>query len=281
MSLEEFFSRLRARIFHFLNSENRSTRIFSRFVALVCAGFIVATIAPTIADELSASPESIETTPAPQPVASGEPTATPEVTPTGEATSSPSPSAEPEIIRPSIAVSSPTPAVESSDSATVVEEPPGPLAEQPQYTLRIPTSQAVDPRAKSYLLPHIYAQTADPSVITLACISGSRVSFDALQKKSQQTDLEGPDLIVGDRSGQVLIAGPSARVMNLINSYGGLVLFSDSSAIAGRSAFFQFVALNKPSLDPSFCAASRANAVLSLRALSLAQSTVKGGGTLK
>ena len=281
MSLEEFFSRLRARIFHFLNSEKRSTRLFSRFVALVCASFIVATIAPTIADELSASPETAEATSTPQPVVSAEPTVTPEVTPTPEASTSPSPSAEPEIIRPSIAISSPTPAAESSDSATVVEEPLGPLAEQPRYTLRIPTSQAVDPRAKSYLLPHIYAQTDDPSVVTLACISGAGISIDAMQKKSQQTDVEGPDFIAGDRSGQVLIAGPSARVMNLINSYGGLVLFSESSAIAGRSAFFQFVALNKPSLDPSFCAASRANASVLLRALSLEQSTVKGGGTLK
>ncbi len=281
MSLEEFFSRLRARIFHFLNSEKRSTRIFSRLVALVCAGFIVATIAPTIADELSAAPETVEATATPEPTPSTEPSATPEPSLSVESTASPSPSAEPEIIRPSIAVSSPAPVAESSDSATVVEEPPGPLAEQPRYTLRIPTSQAVDPRAKSYFLPHIYSQTADPSVITLACISGTGISLDAMQKKSQQTDLEGPDFIAGDRSGQVLIAGPSARVMNLINSYGGLVLYSDSSAIAGRSAFFQFVALNKPSLNPSFCSASRANAVVTLRALSLAQSTVKGSGTLK
>ncbi len=282
MSVAEFFDRLRARLYELFQSEKRSTRLFSRLVAVVCAGLIFATVAPTIADELTGTPE-VSQSPAPEVVAES-PTASPEpevsASPTPSVSDSPSPEAT--VTRPVIPTGSPTPLPESTDSETaVIEEEPAPLEVQPRYNLRMPTTAAIDPRAKSYLMPHIVAQPEDLTVPTLACISGSALAFDIMQKQSSQTFLEGPDYITGDRSSFILVAGAAARVINLINSYSGLVAYSDSTGIAGRPITIRLVALNKVALDPTFCSAARSSGTTFLRPLELSQSTVKGGGTLK
>jgi len=286
MSLAEFFDRLRARLHELFQSEKRSTRLFSRLVAALCAGLIFATVAPTIADELTGEPESSQS-PAPEVVAES-PTATPEPevsespspSPTPSASDSPSP--EPSVTRPVIPTGSPTPLPESTDSETAeIEIEPAPLEIQPRYNLRMPATVAIDPRAKSYLMPQIFAQPEDATVATLACISGSALSFDIMQKSSRQTFLEGPDYVSGDRSGMLLVAGSASRVINLINSYSGLVAYSDTTGIAGRPITISLVALNKVALDPTFCSAARSSGTTLLRPLGLSQSTVKGGGTLK
>lgn len=284
MSAAEFFDRLRARLHELFQSEKRSTRLFSRLVALVCAGLIFATVAPTIADELTGEAETSQS-PAPEvvvesPTASPEPEVSESPSPTPSASDSPSP--EPSVTRPVIPTGSPTPLPESTDSQTaVIEEEPAPLEVQPRFNLRMPATVAIDPRAKSYLMPHIVAQPEDPAVATLACISGSALAFDIMQKQSSQTFLEGPDYITGDRSNFILVAGTAARVINLINSYSGLVAYSDTTGIAGRPITIRLVALNKVALDPTFCSAARSIGTTLLRPLELSQSTVKGGGTLK
>jgi hypothetical protein len=283
MSVAEFFDRLRARLNELFQSEKRSTRLFSRLVAVVCAGLIFATIAPTIADELTGEPAASQS-PAPQEVVVESPTASPEpevsASPSPSVSDSPSPEAT--VTRPVIPTGSPTPLEESTDSETAeIEIEPAPLEIQPRYNLRMPATVAIDPRAKSYLMPHIVAQPEDSTVPTLACISGSALAFDIMQKQSSQTFLEGPDYITGDRSSFILVAGTAARVINLINSYSGLVAYSDSTGIAGRPITIRLVALNKVALDPTFCSAARSSGTTLLRPLELSQSTVKGGGTLK
>jgi hypothetical protein len=275
MSFEEFIERLKARISAFFNSENKFVRLAARLGSLVLFAVVVSTIAPTIADELNTSPPEVvqpaEPAPAPTPT-----TTEVEATPTPSA----SPTPEAEITRPAIASTSPTPLAESGESVTVKDEPPAPLEIQPKYVLRIPNSVAVDPRARSYYLPHIYA-AADGAEFTMACISGAGVTFDSRAKQSSQNSDEGRDLIMGDQSGFLLISSTTARTVNLINSYTGLLVSSANGGLANKALTMRFVAVTAPVVDPTFCSAAKSSATTAFRPLGLEQSTVKGGGKLK
>lgn len=276
MSFEEFIERLKARISDFFNSENKFVRLAARLGSLALFAVVVSTIAPTIADELSSSSEIVQ--PAQQAPA---PTPTPtevEVTPTPTPSASPTPEAE--ITRPAIASTSPTPLAESGETVTVKDEPPAPLEIQPKYVLRIPNSVAVDPRARSYYLPQIYA-AADGAEFTMACISGAGVTFDSREKQSSQNSDEGRDLIMGDQSGFLLISSTTARTVNLINSYTGLLVSSANGGLANKALTMRFVAVTAPVVDPTFCSAAQSSASTAFRPLGLEQSTVKGGGKLK
>ena len=275
MSFEEFIERLKARISDFFNSENKFVRLAARLGSLVLFAVVVSTIAPTIADELNTSPPEVvqpaEPAPAPTPT-----TTEVEATPTPSA----SPTPEAEITRPAIASTSPTPLAESGESVTVKDEPPAPLEIQPKYVLRIPNSVAVDPRARSYYLPHIYA-AADGAQFTMACISGAGVTFDSRNKQSSQNSDEGKDLVMGDQSGLLLISSTTARVVNLINSYTGLLVSSANGGLANKALTMRFLAVTAPVVDPTFCSAAKSSAATAFRPLGLEQSTVKGGGKLK
>ena len=276
MSFDEFIYRLKDRFAGYFNSENKFIRLASRLASLAIFAAVISTIAPTIADELSSSSEIVETSePAPvQEPIEAEPSETPAPSQT------PSPEPEAQIDRPEIENSSPSPLAEPSESATVVEIIPEPLENQPRYTLRIPQSVAVDPRAKSYYLAHIYAG-AESTQYTLACISGAGLSFDIRSKLTAQNSDEGRDLISGDQSGFLLISGNTARVVNLINSQAGLLISSTSGSLPNKVATMRFIALTAPSIDPTFCSAAQSTANTVIRPLSLEQSTVKGGGRLK
>ena len=275
MSFEEFIERLKARISAFFNSENKFVRLAARLGSLALFAVVVSTIAPTIADELSSSPEVVQQTAQPAPAPAPSPTEV-EATPTPSA----SPTPEAQITRPAIASTSPTPLAESSESVTVKDEPPAPLEIQPKYVLRIPNSVAVDPRARSYYLPHIYA-AADGAQFTMACISGAGVTFDSRNKQSSQNSDEGKDLVMGDQSGFLLISSTTARVVNLINSYTGLLVSSANGGLANKALTMRFVAVSAPVVDPTFCSAAKSSAATAFRPLGLEQSTVKGGGKLK
>jgi hypothetical protein len=275
MSFEEFIERLKARISDFFNSENKFVRLAARLGSLALFAVVVSTIAPTIADELSSSPEVVQQPAQPAPAPTPSPTEV-EATPTPSA----SPTPEAQITRPAIASTSPTPLAESSESVTVKDEPPAPLEIQPKYVLRIPNSVAVDPRARSYYLPHIYA-AADGAQFTMACISGAGVTFDSRNKQSSQNSDEGKDLVMGDQSGFLLISSTTARVVNLINSYTGLLVSSANGGLANKALTMRFVAVTAPVVDPTFCSAAKSSAATAFRPLGLEQSTVKGGGKLK
>ena len=275
MSFEEFIERLKARISAFFNSENKFVRLAARLGSLALFAAVVSTIAPTIADELSSSPEVVQQTAQPAPAPAPSPTEV-EATPTPSA----SPTPEAQITRPAIASTSPTPLAESSESVTVKDEPPAPLEIQPKYVLRIPNSVAVDPRARSYYLPHIYA-AADGAQFTMACISGAGITFDSRNKQSSQNSDEGKDLVMGDQSGFLLISSTTARVVNLINSYTGLLVSSANGGLANKALTMRFVAVTAPVVDPTFCSAAKSSAATAFRPLGLEQSTVKGGGKLK
>jgi hypothetical protein len=275
MSFEEFIERLKARISDFFNSENKFVRLAARLGSLALFAVVVSTIAPTIADELSSSPEVVQQPAQPAPAPTPSPTEV-EATPTPSA----SPTPEAQITRPAIASTSPTPLAESGESVTVKDEPPAPLEIQPKYVLRIPNSVAVDPRAHSYYLPHIFA-AADGAQFTMACISGAGITFDSRNKQSSQNSDEGKDLVMGDQSGLLLISSTTARVVNLINSYTGLLVSSANGGLANKALTMRFLAVTAPVVDPTFCSAAKSSAATAFRPLGLEQSTVKGGGKLK
>jgi hypothetical protein len=279
MSMDELIDRLRYRFNDYWHSEKRSVKIISRLLAFTLFAAVISTIAPTLADELSTDPQMLE--PVVQVQESSTVTITPE-TPTA----SPAPSAtftpEPTVSRPPVAESSQSPLPESTDSATV-EGPGVPLEIQPKYVVKVPASGAIDPRATTYFLPHIYAGSSDPSAeFTMVCVSGtSGMKFDALQKGVANSSNEGGDLISGDQTGVVVISAETNRLVNLINSYNGLFISTWSGGLSGRSLTLRFVAVTKPVVDPAYCGAAKSGAVMTLRPLGLDLSTVKGGGRLK
>ncbi|CAB4616267.1 MAG: hypothetical protein F2602_00380 [Actinobacteria bacterium] len=281
MSLDELINRVRYRLDGYFHSEKRSVKFLARFLAFTLFAAVISTIAPTLADELADDPSMM------QPVASDETTTTVTISPTETSTASPTPdptfSPEPEISRPAITNSSaePLPEGESSESATA--NGPGVALEiQPRYILKIPATGGIDPRATTYFLPLIYAANEDPEVeFTMVCISAPAVRFDLGAKGVANNSIEGEELITGDQSGQLIISAKTNRVINLINSVGGLFLSSNSGGLAGRSLTFRFVAVTKPVADPAICSAAQSGAITTVRALGLDLSTVKGGGKLK
>jgi hypothetical protein len=281
MPLEELINRVRYRLDGYFHSEKRSVKFLARFLAFTLFAAVISTIAPTLADELADDPSMM------QPVTAEQTTSTVTISPTETETASPTPnptfSPEPEISRPAITNSSaePLPEGESSDSATA-NGPGVPLEIQPRYILKIPATGGIDPRATTYFLPLIYGANEDPEVeFTMVCISAPAVRFDLGAKGSANNSIEGNELITGDQSGQLIISAKTNRVINLINSVGGLFLSSDSGGLAGRSLTFRFVAVSKPVADPAYCSAAKSGAITTVRALGLDLSTVKGGGKLK
>jgi hypothetical protein len=280
MSFDELVDRLRDRFFSYWRSEKRSVKLISRLLALTLFGAIISTIAPTLADELSTDPGMLE--PVVQSVESSTTTITIEETATATPTASPSQSPEPLISRPPMTPTNPEPLDETGESATV-EAAAEPLAIQPKYTVRVPPTGAIDPRAMTYFLPHIFASQDDPEVeYTMICVRGSAgMRFDAMQKGVASNSNEGLERLFGDQSGFVVISAETNRAVNLLNSYQGLFISSLSGGLSGRSLSLDFVAVNKPVADPAFCAAARSGATMTLRPLGLDLSTVKGGGKLK
>ncbi len=277
--MDELIDRLRYRFNDYWHSEKRSVKIISRLLAFTLFAAVISTIAPTLADELSSDPQMLE------PVVQFQESTTVTITPETP-TASPSPTAsftpEPVISRPPVTQSSESPLAESSDSATA-EGPGLPLEVQPKYVVKVPASGAIDPRATTYFLPHIYAATSDPGVeFTMVCINGtSGMKFDALQKGAPNNAIEGNELIFGDQTGLVILSAETNRLVNLINSYNGLFISTWSGGLSGRSLTLRFIAVTKPVTDPTYCGAAKSGAVMTLRPLGLDLSTVKGGGTLK
>ncbi len=276
--MDELIYRLKDRFYEYWNSEKRSVKVLSRFLAFTLFAAVISTIAPTLADELSTDPQMLE------PVVQVQESSTVTIVETVTASAIPTATFTPEpvVSRPPVVESTQSPLPESSDSATV-EGPGVPLEIQPKYVVKVPASGAIDPRATTYFLPHIYAAVSDPDVeFSMVCINGtSGMKFDALQKGVPNNSEEGTELIFGDQTGLVLISAETNRLVNLINSYNGLFISTWSGGLSGRSLTLRFIAVTKPVVDPAYCGAAKSGAVMSLRPLGLQLSTVKGGGNLK
>lgn len=279
MRFDDFIDGVIDRLRALLQSENRTIRFTSRLIALGVAASIITIIVPSLASELSSPPQIIESPIGPNPAPVDSETAQQLQAPESSSVSS---SPSPDIQRPPISPSNPSPLAESTESATATELPPQPLTVQPVYTMRIPSTLKIDPRAKSDFFPQLFAATGVDTQTTMACISSpSNLIFDIGDKQSSQKGPSGQALVLGDRTGQVLISGTTARVINIINSGMGLLATAPAGGIANKSVLFQFVAVTKPVTDPGLCARARSVASTEFRALDLTESTVKGHGTLK
>ena len=256
MSFAEFRYRLQDRFNEFWHSEKRSVKAISRLLAFTLFAAVVTTIAPTLADELSTNPQMLE------PVAQVSESSTTTIAIEETATASPTPSAtfssDPVFSPAPVAQSTQTPLPESSDSATSTGVG-YPFEIQPRYIVKVPPTGAIDPRAATYFLPHIYASVSDPKVdFTMVCINGtSGMKFDALKKGVPNNADEGNELIYGDQTGLLVISAETNRLINLINSFNGLFISTWAGGLSGRSLTLRFVAVTNPVADPALCSAAK------------------------
>jgi hypothetical protein len=280
MSVEELIDRLKYRFNDYWYSEKRSVKLLARALAFTLFAAVVSTIAPTLADELSSDPQMLEPVVQTSDSTTSTITIAETVTPTPSATATFTP--DPVVSRPPVANPSESALPESSDSATV-DLPGAPLEIQPKYIVKVPSTGALDPRATTYFLPHIYAASMDPDTqYSMICINGtSGTRFDALQKGVPNNSVEGNELVAGDQTGMLVISAETNRAVNLFNSYNGMFLTTWGGGLSGRSLTIRIVAVTKPVANPEFCSAAKSGAVMTLRPLGLDLSTVKGGGVLK
>ena len=274
---EDFWFRFRRSSHDLFYGERTSVRIFSRLVLLTFAAGLIATVAPSVADILTQDdpgPVSTYVEPTPEPAADASTAASPslEASPTETATvQSPEPTPEYSV------------APASSDTATVepIIEADAPLKPQPNYTIKIPDTFAIDPRANSYFIPSIYLSG---SKFTLVCINGNGINFDLANKRiSDDRSDTNTVMVLGDGGPNLRIAGRTAEVLSVINSGGGLFAFTNNGGLRDRNGFISVVATNKATIDSAFCGkASSANTKgLAFRGLGLQVDTKKGSGRLK
>jgi hypothetical protein len=274
---EDFWFRFRRSFHDLFYGERTSVRIFSRLVLLTFVAGLIATVAPSVADVLTQDdpgPVSTYVEPTPEPAvdASTAASPSPEASPTETATvQSPEPTPE-YLVAPA-----------SSDTATVepIIEADAPLKPQPNYTIKIPDTFAIDPRANSYFIPSIYLSG---SKFTLVCINGNGINFDLANKRiSDDRSDTNTVMVLGDGGPNLRIAGRTAEVLSVINSGGGLFAFTNNGGLRDRNGFISVVATNKATIDSAFCGkASSANTKgLAFRGLGLQVDTKKGSGRLK
>ena len=274
---EDFWFRFRRSFYDLFYGERTSVRLLSRLVLLTFVAGLIATVAPSVAEVLTQDdPGPVSTYVEPTPEASTE--ATPSESPSPDSSTTETATAQSPEPTPEYSV-----APASSDSATVEPkiEADAPLSPQPKYTLKVPSTLAIDPRANSYFVPSIYISG---SKYTLVCINGSGINFDLANKRiSDDASDTRTVMVLGDGGPALRIAGRTAEVLSVINSGNGLFAYSNSGGLRDRSASISVVATNKATIDSAFCGdASSANSkVFTFRALGLQVDTKKGSGRLK
>lgn len=239
-------------------AEVRTRRRLRALALLLSAGLVVSQVFPTLAENISGTPQGNGETTTVTTVASDETaTVTTESQNESEASSDGegNPEAEPEP--------SPPP------------PPPPPFATSSQDMLiTMPASVRVDPRATNVFMP----QSSFYSFNTLmACISSSTLRFDLGQIGAVDDSQGDGFMLIGDRTNNVIISGYPMLVSSLINSEKGLRIFRDSGAIGGQVAVFRFVDISEPALDEMLCGDGEAgnNRYLQVVPLGLTQNITK------
>lgn len=277
MGSEDFWFRFRRSFYDLFYGERASVRIFSRLVLLTFFAGLLATVAPTVANVLTQEdpgPVSTYVEPTPEPSAETSTVATP----SPEATNSETATAESPEPTPQYSVA---PAQSDSKTAEPIIEADAPLSPQPKYTLKIPETFAIDPRANSYFIPGIYLTG---SKFTLVCINGNGINFDLANKRvSDDASDTRTVMVLGDGGSNLRIAGRTAEVLSVINSGGGLFAYTNSGGLRDRSGFVSVIATNKATIDSAFCGAASAgnSKAFVFRGLGLQVDTKKGSGRLK
>ena len=288
MNREDFWFRFRRSFHDLFYGERTSVRIFSRLVLLTFFAGLIATVAPTVADVLTQQdpgPVStyVEPIPAPPADTGTAQSPPPQEPPTSESATAQAPEPTPQYSVAPAKSDTPTAAPAKSDTPTVapIVEVDAPLNPQPKYTLKVPATFAIDPRANSYFLPSIYLVG---SRFTLVCINGNGINFDVANKRANDDAFDTRTVMVlGDGGPSLRIAGRTADVAAFINSAGGLFAYTNSGGLRDRSGSVSVIATNRATINSSFCGAavSGNSSTFAFRALGLQVDTKKGSGRLK
>ena len=219
------------------DNPSRAKTLALRLLLLIAVALFLAKVGPTLADELSGgTPDPIQS-----PVASASPSPSETSTPTA----SPDPTASADVS----STPSPTSSASASPTASVSATPTPHAATSQSLTIRIPVSLRADPRAKMLKFPKIEISGA-PKI--LFCANSPGLTLDVYQKNSAQEIFNGEGLIFGDTTDSLIMSGPTEKVLNVINSYGGLSI-SAPGVIAGNSALFRVVSISDATVDPRLC----------------------------
>lgn len=184
-----------------------------------------------------------------------------------------------------LAISEPTTSA-TPNSSSVSSSPtpsPSPTVLPPnlqKYSLGIPSSVLVDPRAQTVYFPEIELQG---TTSTLVCISSDYGQIDINQRNVIDNSAIGTLKISGDASNDVMISGPASIIASAINGNGGLALYSYSRPISKIVITFQVVAVSEPVLNSSFCgtATSENTKRTQIKALGINLDTKKGSIPLR
>jgi len=242
LMLTERLIDLLERSFNFTFSSHAIRRIslLVRLLLIFTFTVVLFRLAPTMADELTPSPDiEIASTPSSD---SQEPSTT---------------SPEPQSSQNHIPVPVPTeepiaPVPSSSPSPSTSSTPPPPIAIANQIMqLRVPSSLLVDPRARTAGISELFI--AGPQHL-LVCISGTSTLADVYLKNFADADFGGQTLVSGDRTSNVRITGTVDQVLAILNSAQGMRVTSPFGTLGGQNIIFRFIATSAPTLESSLCA---------------------------
>lgn len=257
MSLNEIGYRIKDRFLSLLNDERKFVKLFSRLGFLGLFAAIIVVVAPTSAEE---------TTPEPTP----SPTEIIDTTTATVDTSTPTPYASP--------ISVDTSTIAETLTVLSIKETTTPLSVQPKFSIKVPATLTIDPRATTKYLPSI---NFSGSEFVLACITGNNVNLDISGKRSISDSAGSGHIIVGDMTSALFVSGKTADVLNLINSENGLFAYASSGGLSDRSISIELVAMTYPGVKRTFCDSAKSAATLTFRSMGLELGTVKSGITLK
>lgn len=216
-------------------------KLLKRVILLVCVGFVVSQMLPSLADQLTPDP-TVESAPA---VASPSPTSSESASPSP----SPSSSAEPSPDITYLESESPTAKAKIIDSASLF--------------FKTPNSLQVDPRAKSVRMDSFALGGAE---IVLVCANSNRANISL----SAASDI----LVNGEGTRSLIISGSAPKVLSALTAGHGLTLNSQSR-ISEATLTFQVSAVNKPSIDPDLCVPSQITRPVAISALGVDLGIVK------
>jgi len=257
MSLAEIGYRIKERCLSLINDDRKFVKLISRLGFLGLFAAIIVIVAPTSAEETSPDPAPIPT----------------EIIDTTTAivdTSTPTPYASP--------ISIDTSTIAETLTVLSVKDTTTPLSVQPKFSIKVPATLTIDPRANTKYLPVIDFSGSD---FVLACITGNNVNLDIAGKKTVSDVASSGHIIVGDMTSALFISGKTSDVLNLINSENGLFAYTTSGGLTDRSVSIELVAMTNPGVKRTFCDSAKSAAALTFRSMGLGMDTIKSGITLK
>jgi hypothetical protein len=252
-------------------SKKRSISLSSRTLAVAVVMLTVTTVFPTLAEESNTPPETIEiSAPEIEPEQSGDPETDP-TTPTdsGDSDTQEPPAGSDESSDKTS--ESGTDQKEGEETTEEEDEKVKAVTPQPQILFRVPSSVAVDPRARVAFLPQI---NITGGTLGMLCIS-SNALVDVGLKNYADAGQKDVMIIAGDNSPFVRIAGNLSDINSVINSAGGLKVGSFQGRLSTSAIHMQYIELSGLDASAEFCSKAGNNRTVGFRALGLQLDTVK------